>query len=343
MQTRSRLGLSVLSWCVAIAVLTACGGSSGSSTTSAAAKHIRIAYFAIATANTAAQAQLEGIKEVAAKNNASVDKVYDGNFNTDTQVAQIQDATTSGQFDAFLIFPNDGGALVPGIKTALGKGIKVGCLIIACGPDAAATKNQVSGLTITTTFDFGANGKLLADAIGTACAAKNPCKVAYEPGFSASVFETVRSNALHSELAAKYPNAKIVAEQDGQYSHDVGLKSMQNILQAHSDIDVAASSGDQSSIGIAKAVADAHLSHPVQIIGNGASVPGVQAVKDGTWFIDVVNLPKTGAIIAATAVINVAHGQPAGYPDWVNEVDHSPIGPFVTKDNASKFTAEWAG
>ena len=101
-----------------------------------------------------------------------------------------------------------------------------------------------------------------------------------------------RTNAINAYLK-KFPNIKVVAEQEGKYLANTGRTAMQNMLQAHPDVNVAGSSGDQMTAGMEQAVKSAGLTGKVELIGNGASIPGVAAVRAGRWYATVANLPYT--------------------------------------------------
>src|ERR1700730_12337479 len=89
---------------VAVAVA-ACGGS-GSSSGGGENKVKRVAFFGFAAANSFAQATRAGVQEAAQKNGVQA-KFFDPNFDSAKQVAQIQDAVASGQYQAFVVQAND--------------------------------------------------------------------------------------------------------------------------------------------------------------------------------------------------------------------------------------------
>ena len=136
------------------------------------------------------------------------------------------------------------------------------------------------------------NGTDIAKAVVMACGSLNPCNVVYEPGLLSFSTETYRTNAFNAYLK-KYPAIKVLAEQQGQYLAGPGRAAMQNMLQAHPNINVAASSGDQMTAGMAEAVKSAGDTGKVKLIGNGASTPGVAAVAAGQWFATIANVPYT--------------------------------------------------
>lgn len=100
------------------------GGSTSSGGSGGGKKVENIAFFGFASANSFAQATYAGIKEQAAKSGVKV-KFFDPNFDAATQVSQIQNAITTGKYQAFIVQANDGNAVVPPIREAINEGIAV--------------------------------------------------------------------------------------------------------------------------------------------------------------------------------------------------------------------------
>jgi ribose transport system substrate-binding protein len=319
----------------------AAGGTSGATATPAhAATTIHVAFFASTLANTYVPAQVQGAREAAQKRHASV-TIFDAVYDASKQVTQVQDAITSKKFDAFVISAVDGNALVPQIKKAIAAGIKVACISAPCGPDLTSLRPQIKGLTVHAGHSFVASGRIIAAQILAACAGRDPCKVVYIPGLFAYPGDKVRTDTLHATLK-RHPAIEIVSEQEGKYVADTARTAMLNILQAHVDVQVVATTGDQMAFGIEQAVKASHLAGKVRIIGNGASVLGVAAVRSGRWYATVVLLPLTEGRIATDSVVRAARGV-VGLPASIDVEQLSPIGRVVTRHTSGSFKPEWRG
>lgn len=303
-------------------------------------KTIRVAFFAPGLANTYVPAQVQGAKDAASKRGASI-TVFDALFDASRQVTQVQDAITSRKFDAFVISAVDGNALVPQIEDAISAGTKVACISAPCGPDLTSLKPQVKGLTVHVGHSFVASGRLIGEQIVAACASHDPCKAVYLPGLFSYPADRIRTDALHTTIR-RHPAIEIVAEQEGKYAAETARAALQNILQAHRDVDVVATTGDQMAFGMEQAINAARLQGTVKIIGNGASVVGVSAVKAGRWYATVVLLPYTEGRVATDEVIQAARGA-MGVPTSVDVEKLSPIGPVVTAATVGGFKPEWKG
>ena len=320
--------------CVAVASATTAGAKGGA---------IPIAVLLNSSTNTYYQANLRGAQAAAKKFGGKVVKVFDANFDANTQATQVQDAVTANQYKVFLIAPTASNVIVPEVKQAIKSGIKVACMLSPCGPNPNGLGRQIPGLVTFVGYSFTENANDIAKAVVMACGKLNPCNVVYEPGNNTLPAEVIRTNAFNAYLK-KYPHIKVLAEQQGGYLAAPGRTAMQNMLQAHPDINVAASSGDQMTLGMAQAVAAAGKAGKIKLIGNGASVPGVAAVRAGKWFATVANVPYTEGYLAAEWALKAAKGTPLSkIPGYIDDLKYAPANAIITRAVAKTFKAQWAG
>jgi ribose transport system substrate-binding protein len=318
----------------------ASGAAGGSSTTSSGGegKKLRIAALIGDTANSWEAAELEGLKEGAKKHGAEITKVFNGKFDAQTQVRQIQDAISSGQFDALAIVANDGGAITPDIKRAIEQKLLVACMLVACGPDPAGSTNQIPGMVTTVGFAYKDNGKMIGELAVEACGDKNPCNVVYMPGLLSLPLDTARLDGFKEALATN-PNIKIVAQQEGEYVTGKARSVMENILQKHKDVHVAAAAQDAMVTGIEQALKSAGVKQKVALIGSGGSTTAAKAICEDRWYGTVAGVPFTEGVLAVKYLVEASQGKKV--PDWVDEYQFVEGGPKLTGKRACDFKAEW--
>ena len=333
--------MSTLGVVAVAAIATGCGGDGESGGSAASGdgggdKQVRIAYSGFAASNSFSQETFRGIKEYAEANNATA-TFLDANFDSAKQIAGIQDAAVSGKFDALIINANDPNGIVPAVRDAIDAKIKVVAAFVPIGPDLTTLRPQVPGLTATVGETPTSTGQNTGKIIVQACEGLDPCNVAYLPGSKKLPLETARTDGVMS-IIKQHPNIKLVSDQEGGYTADEGLKAAQNVLQAHPDLNVMASS-DQAITGAAKAVTDAGLDGKVKLIGQGAAKSAVQAIRDGKWFGAYVYVPYSEGKKAAELAINAVHGKQG--PQELNSETLSPIGPIATKKTLGDFAGDW--
>jgi ribose transport system substrate-binding protein len=265
-------------------------------------KQIRVGYFGFAKANSFAQATWAGVQEAAAKYNATAE-FLDPNFDGPTQVNQIQDAVTSKRFDVMVIQANDGTAVIQPIKQALAAGIVVVVEFTPVGGRYDTTEPQVDGV-INVVDAPTTNGEGLATLALGACKqlAVDPCNVAYLQGFANYPLDAARTKA--AEDAIKAGGANLVASVVGGYTPDTGRAAMQNVLQAHPDVNVVI--GSSQAIEGASALAG---DKKILFVGNGGSTQAFAFVADGTWYGDYDVPEKSEGAKAAELGLAKARGQ----------------------------------
>lgn len=303
-------------------------------------KTIRIGVFLASAANTYWTAELEGAKDVAKKYGNVQLTVFDAQFTTSKQVNELRDALISKKFDAWFIGPNDGGPLTPTIKQAIKQGVKVACTLVPCGPNIRSTNIQIPGQVAFAGIGFYPNGQQLGQLVEQGCKGINPCKVVWLPGLPELPLEKARTDGLYS-IIKKDKNIQVVSVQAGGYLAEPALKATQNILQAHPDVNVIVSSGDQMIAGAYRATRLAGVpSGKIKLYGNGCTFEARALILAGGQTGCAVYLPRTEAKFAVDLLVRAVNGEQVS-SRTIDPLALSPIGPIGTKANVAKFTPEF--
>lgn len=300
-------------------------------------KTIRVAYLSYAVANSYDAPMLAAAKAVAAANGVSV-TVFDAQNSYQTQVSQLQTVINSGRYQGVITQPIYGAALISTVQKAIKKGIKVVNIDQILGKSYTTDQIQVKGLAGNVVFFPSKIGKQLATLTNQACAGANPCNVALIHNFEGYEPDAAITAAYKAQLGT-YSNDSIVAEADGMYAASVALTQVQNILVAHSNLNVIVGS-DQDCEG-AQSALTAASNTSVKLVCYGASAAGVAGVKSGAWFADVAQAPASEGQIGMSMLIKaIKTGKSQGSK---NPVASLPNNGILTKANAGLFTAEWPG
>ncbi len=225
---------------VTAVLIAACGSSSSSTSssasTTAAKKQAKIAYLSFAVANSYDAPMLAAAQTVAKDAGASL-TVLDANNDPKAQFAQLQNATTSGKYNAIIVQPIFGTGLITGVQDAIGKGIKVVNLDQILGKDLSTDQPQVDGLSGNVVFVPTEIGKKLGNLVVQACQANNlnPCNVGYLYDIKASALDVAIKQAFDQATSGKI---KVVAQGESFFTPAKGLAAVQNMLQAHPEINL---------------------------------------------------------------------------------------------------------
>jgi ribose transport system substrate-binding protein len=327
--------------------LVACGDDSngGDSGEASGDEQVKLGAFILASANTYSQQNLKGVEEAATElGNVEVTS-FDGAFDGSKQATQIQDAVASGEYDAFVVFPNDGAVVAPAVEEATEAGIDTVAAYAPIGTDIENAEPQVEGVVATVWHPNVPNGTNLGDLTVEACeeehADSDPCQVLYITASKEIAFENAKQQEVEKVLGEASSPIEVVSVKEGEFLVDPSRTATEDALQATPDIDVVVTSGDQMTMGAEQALGDANVKG-VSLVGNGGAAEAVKLVDQGRWFGTPVYLPIDEGRVSGEIAIEAARGTE---PDEtaVDIVAMSPVGPnYTSEDKGSGFTPQWA-
>jgi len=274
---------------IAPLALTACGSSGSGSNTSTSSTSGGAAGGAggktIAFSHAASEAPIAQAVTAAAKARAE-ELGYkflsdDPRGDTGVQIKDIENWITQG-VDAIVVFPFDPSTMVALQKRAQEKGIKW-----------ITYSAKMDGADGAVLFSHEDSGKIMADAITKWIEGQNG-KPVNALLLTASALTSVAPRwELPKAAIEKFPNAKVVAEQDA-LDEAQGLQVTESVLQAHPDLNVVISMNDDSALGALKAFQDAGKKPDDVFIGG----------QDGNLRA-LEELKKTDGLYKATAALRV--------------------------------------
>ena len=330
-------------WLVGIAagatLLTSAVTSFGVAQAATKAKTYKVAYLSYGVANSYDAPMLAAAKAVAAADGIKI-QVFDSQSSYTTQASELQTVVSSGQYQGIIVQPVYGAALIPEIKKAIAKGIKVVNIDQILGSKYTTDQIQVKGLAGNVVFFPSKIGTQLGVLAHLACAGKNPCDIGLVHNYTGYEPDGAITAAFNA-LIATHSKDKIVAQADGLYQAGVALTQVQNMLTAHPGINVIVGS-DQDCEGAQSALTAANNTQ-VKLVCYGASAYGVGQLQShkGPWYADVAQMPATegqdGMLMMAAALKT---GKSQGSK---NPVAGLPNNGVLTPSNAKAFTGEWPG
>ena len=312
------------------------------STAQAATKHkvktYNVAYMSYGVANSYDAPMLAAAKAVAATTGHVNVQVFDSQSNDTLQVSELQQVISSGKFQGILVQPIYGPALLPEIKIAIKKKIKVVNIDQILGTNYSSDQIEVHGLSGNVVFFPAKIGTQLAADAKLACGSANPCKIALVHNYIGDEPDAEITKTFDAGVASNSTES-IVANGDGLYTPSVALTFIADTLVANPSLNVIVGA-DQDCEGAQSALTSAKNTS-VKLVCYGASATGIAAVKSGAWFADVAQLPATEGELGMIALIKAMKtGKGSGSQNPVAKLPNNGI---VTQANASKFNGEWPG
>jgi len=333
-QGKSRLQRGTAMAILALAGSLVFGGTSAQ----AATKQVNIAYLSFAITNSYDSPMLAAAQAVAGANGYKV-TVFDANNDPSVQYSQLQNVISSGKYQGIITQPIYGAGLAPLVAKAIAAKIKVVNIDQILGTSYTTDQPQVKGLSGNVTFFPSKIGTQLGQQVIAACKSKSltTCNVGYIYSIKASTLDVAINKSFTAAIAGSA--ATVVAEGESFFTPSVALGAVQNMLQAHPEINVIVAA-DQGIEGASQALAAAKNTS-VLLVGFGGSATAISGVKAGTWFSDVAQAPASEGSIGMTALVKaIKTGKASG---GINPVAALPDNGVITKANASKFVGEWVG
>ncbi|MEZ5121816.1 MAG: sugar ABC transporter substrate-binding protein [Solirubrobacterales bacterium] len=295
---------------------------------------MRIAVINSSDTNAYAHQVAVAVEEVAKARNAKVD-VFNAEFDPGKQQAQFQDALATGRYDAYIVIPVDGVALIPMVKQAISSGAAVVATgDFALGPRYDTNEPQVEGMVGSVNTTNEAIGERLGNLAVEACEGDDECKIAWIPGVATTPAEVHETKVLKNVIEP-HSNIELVAVQSGEFLADPSKRAASDILQAHSDLDVFVTAGDQMAYGAQLAIKDRGKSDQVKTIGLGGSFQGIEQIKAGEMFGTAPLLPYDDGLYAADIALRAVREQPIAKP-VLDPVEASGIPTQLTKKNVGE-------
>lgn len=252
------------------------GGGSASSSSSSSGKRIGVT---LLTREHEFYRDLEaGLKDAADKQGYQL-TVTSGDFDLAKQQSQIENFVVQ-KMDAIIVCPADSKGIGPAIEQANSAGIPV------FTADIAAQGGRVVSHVAS---DNLAGGRLAADFIARAIGGEGSVGIIGQQEVQTGLD---RENGFKEELAAKYPNIKVVAVLNGGGVRDRSLKAAEDMLQGNSGIKAIFGINDDSALG-ALSAAEARGRKDLVIVGYDATPEAVRAIQRGSQLkADVAQQPR---------------------------------------------------
>lgn len=193
---------------------------------------------------------------------------------------QIVDAMVARGVDAIAISATDERALVAPIERAIAAGIPVTVF------DSAVNLDNYASFVATDNFQAGCTAaRTLARLIG---GRGRVGMVMQKPGGTST---GLREQGFDETLAREFPGVTIAARQYGMAEPARSRAAAENILTAHPDLGGIFASSEAASIGAIQALRGRGLAGKVKLVTFDSSQLHIEALKDGTIDVMLVQDP----------------------------------------------------
>ncbi|MGV9565046.1 ABC transporter substrate-binding protein [Streptomyces sp. NPDC003480] len=218
-------------------------------------------------------------------------KLIERNANADVnaQNSQIEDMIAQGA-KALIVAPENSDGLGPALAQAKAKKIPV--LTI----DRTVTGTACQDFIAFIGSNFYGQAQIAADDLAGATHAQ--AHIAILQGTPGNNVSADRTKGFTDQLAAKYTNMKVVASQTGNFDQTDGQKVMEQLLQAHPDINAVYAENDAMALGAIQAIRSAGKTpgKDIKIVSIDGIQQAVQGVANGQLAADIETNPRFGPL-----------------------------------------------
>ncbi len=216
----------------------------------------------------------------------------------DKQVSQVEDLIAS-KVDAIIIAAISGPGTVGIVEQAVAAGIPVINVNVMTDSDKVVTRIR---------SDDDVIGTMQADVMGDRLkGAGNVVMLRGAPGAS---WAEIRGNAFKKEIAAKYPNVKILGEQYSQSTPADGLRLMEDFLQTYPQISGVYNGADSTAVGAAQAVKSAGKAGSIVMTATDFQLDTEKFIREGVITASVLQQPVTMGRWGIRAAISYLEKKP---------------------------------
>ncbi|WP_335983015.1 MULTISPECIES: ABC transporter substrate-binding protein [Streptomycetaceae] len=266
-------------------------------------------------------------KSIEAEAKAKGVKLIERNANADVnaQNSQIEDMIAQGA-KVLIVAPENSDGLGPALAKAKSKKIPV--LTI----DRTVTGTACGDFISFIGSDFYGQAQIAADDLGTATG--GTAHVAVLTGTPGNNVSTDRTKGFNDEVKKKYPNIKVVASQTANFTQTDGQKVMEQLLQAHSDINAVYAENDEMALGALQAIKSAGKTpgKDIKVVSIDGTQQAVQDVASGALVADIETNPRFGPL--AISSLENFYGTAGVSADVIIKDGH------FTSDNAKQALAQ---
>lgn len=310
--------------------LAACGGSSSSASSGSAdsgSSEIEISYIVKAKSDNFWTTMEKAANAYAKENGVKLNfQAPAKETDVEQQVQMVENAVSKG-VDAIILSAADSRSLIPAIVKANNAGIPVVLVNDTIDMDQlAADGGEV--VTYVGISQYNA-AKLAGDYAKENIADAN---VVYLEGIAGVDALADRLNGFRDQVA---DSATEIASQTANCDRNEAFNVMQNVLNAHKEVNLVWAVNAEMGQGAVQAVDQAGLTGQVQIFDFDAAPDDLLAIEEGTLVGSVAQYPNVQAETAVQVAIDAIGGK-------TFEEHTETAAKLITKDNIEEYRTEMA-
>lgn len=242
----------------------------------------------------------EGAEQAGKDNNLNLNILTPVQGDNNEELMQLtEQAVASGDCDVLVVFPSDSIGIIPAVQKAYDA--KIPTVVL----NTAIKSEEKIWDTFVACKDWEI-GKACAEALAERMDYKG--KVILMEGVTGAQISIDRIGGA-KEVIDSYPDMEVVASQSADMNRAKAMEVMQNLLQAHPDVNGVWAINDEMALGCVEAVAAAGKSDQIIIGGCNGDTEGRNALKAGKLAFDCDISPFNQGYQAIAAAAKIIDGE----------------------------------
>lgn len=254
----------------------------------------------------------------------------DGQDDMVKQISDVEDMVASG-INILIINPRDAQGLVPAVNAATAQGVHVIAIDSTLDPSADfITQIQASN---------EANGELVGDWLAKKLNGE-PARIALISGSQGNLVGRDRRlgvlRGLMDSMMTNYGSAdvQVLGQGWGNWSTEGGLTAMEDLLTAHSDINVVLGENDSMVLGARAALqAAGRLEEVTLVAAADGQKEAYELIKSGEYGVTGLNNPNEIARMAVEVGLQALNGE---LPEDISKLTYTKPA-AITQSNVDEF------
>jgi len=221
--------------------------------------------------------------------------VVDAGDDAATQMSSVEDLVIQGM-DLIAINPVDGDAIVPAIEEADMMNI----------PVITVDRGAETDVAVHIASDNVEGGRMAAEYMAEML--NNEGRVIELEGIPGTSAARERGEGFN-EIMDEIEGIEIIARQPADFNRAQGMSVMEDLLEAHENIDAVFAHNDEMALGAIEAIDAAGLTDEIMVVGFDAIGDALTAIEEGTLAATIAQQPHEMGRLTIEMAVQLLDGE----------------------------------
>ncbi|WP_185970877.1 substrate-binding domain-containing protein [Alkalicoccobacillus porphyridii] len=268
---------------------------------------------------------VNGAEEAAAEQGVTLD-IVDAQNDIEKQNSDVNSLITKG-IDVLLLNPANPSSVAPSLKAAENAGVPVITI-------DRETNDEVTAYVGRDNKEMGMYaGEKAVDLLGGKGNAKG--KIIEIQGDAGGIVMQARHDGFH-HIVSEEEGIEVIEGPYSEYIRSKAVSAMQDLLQAHPDVDLVYAHNDDMALGAIQVLSQSNMLDDVKVVGVDGLMEALKKIDAGEMDGTVINDPYELGTLAVEAAIKAANGEEIDkfIVGGTGLIDQSNVGNYLDEESS---------